>query len=421
VFENLFMTLLGVSVTTSVVILLLKLSSGLFNKTYASKWKYWIWLILALRLIIPFNFSFPAPPVTVNIPNAPMPAFVNTAPMQQNTNMPPAQTEQSMTNIPVPLTQTNPLTLINVLMLLWVIGGVLFLTYQFIGYLLFRKKALRWSKKPTDARIINTLREIAADMGLKKEITLLISKSISSPLMIGFSKPLLFLPNECYSDLDLNFILRHELTHHKRRDLWYKLFLIIVNAIHWFNPFMYLLFREASADLELSCDDKVINSLSNDERRMYSETILASINAQKSLKTALSTYFYGGQKTMKSRFANIFNTKKKRNGAIVLLTVMLTVGILGGLIACNVGISENKLLTKLGYTKTLLTDILDNRTTFSNKARLSRSLSTSIPATQNPAFFKALAIDPPISPRPIITTFLLDIGKIPPTNCRNLS
>ncbi len=66
--ENLFMTLLGISVTTSAVILLLKLSSELFSKTYAAKWKYWIWLVLALRLIIPFNFSFPAPPVAVNIP-----------------------------------------------------------------------------------------------------------------------------------------------------------------------------------------------------------------------------------------------------------------------------------------------------------------------------------------------------------------
>ncbi|MFD0711756.1 M56 family metallopeptidase [Paenibacillus sp. GCM10027626] len=390
--ENLFITLVGISVTTGLVILLLKLSSGLFNKTYAAKWKYWIWLILALRLIIPFNFSFPAPPMTVNIPNTPMPAFVNTVSMQQNTTMPPAQTEQVMTNIPVPLTQTNPITLINILILIWAIGAVLFLTYQFIGYLLFKKKALRWSKEPTDARIMNTLRGIAADMGVKKEIPVLISKSISSPLMTGFLKPLLFLPNESYSDTDLNFILRHELTHYKRRDLWYKLFLIIVSAVHWFNPFMYLLFREASADLELSCDDKVINGLSNDERRSYSETILASITAQKSLQTVLSTNFYGGQKTLKNRFANIFNTKKKRNGATALLAVMLTVGILGGLITSKVDISENKLLTKLGYTKTLLTDILDNRTTFSQDNEHINHIIKSLPL-QDDSEYKSFSLE----------------------------
>lgn len=377
--ESLFMRLFAISITTSVVVFFLKLFSGMFNKTYAAKWKYWIWLVLALRLVIPFNFSLPATPVTVNIPNTPMGTFANTATVQQNANRLPAETEQDMTNIPEPLTQTNPFTMINVLMLLWVIGIALFLIYQWVGYLLFKKKALRWSKEPTDTQINNRLREISRDMRLKKEITVRISKGISSPLMTGFSRPLLFLPEENYSNTDLNFILYHELTHYQRRDIWYKLFLMVVNAIHWFNPFIYLMFHEASADLELSCDDRVIKGFSNDERRMYSETILASIAEQKSHKMALSTYFHGGQKTMKSRFENIFNTKKKRNGMIALLAVMLTVGILGGLIACNVDVSENRLLTKLGYTKTLVKDILDRKTTLSQDNENIEEIIESLP------------------------------------------
>lgn len=98
--ETLFMRLLGISITTSVVILLLKLSSGLFNKTYAAKWKYWIWLVLALRLIIPFNFSLPATPVTVDIPNTPMSTFTNTATIQQNIHTLSIQVEEEMENTP---------------------------------------------------------------------------------------------------------------------------------------------------------------------------------------------------------------------------------------------------------------------------------------------------------------------------------
>ena len=362
--EELFMTLLGVSVAASAVILSLKLTAGWFHKNYAAKWKYWIWLVLALRLVLPFHLSFSVSPVTVTIPNAPISA--NPVSLQQNANLPTLQTEADAAKLSTPFTQTNPLTLIDILMLIWVVGCVLFLTYQCIGYFIFRKRALRWSKEPTDAQTIHILHGIAADMGLKKEIPVLISKSVSSPLMTGFSKPLLFLPNECYSDTDLQFILRHELTHYKRHDLWYKLFLLIANAVHWFNPFIYLLFREASADLELSCDDKVINGFSREDRRRYSETILASITAQKSPKTALSTYFYGGQKTMKSRFANIFHLKK-RNGAVALLAVILTVGIFGSFISCTVDRDENKLLTTLGYTEALVADILNNKTTADNE------------------------------------------------------
>ncbi len=377
--EKLFITLVGISITTGVVILLLKLSSGLLNKTYAAKWKYWIWLIVALRLVIPFNFSLPVSPMTVNMMNTPKHASVNTVPAQQITTMPSAQTEQVIINNPITTIQTTPLTLINILILIWGMGAVLFLAYQFIGYILFRKKALRWSKEPADARITNTLREIAADMGMKKEISVLISKSVASPLMTGFLKPLLFLPNESYSDTDLKFILRHELTHYKRGDLWYKLFLIVVSAIHWFNPFVHLMFREASTDLELSCDDYVIHGLSKGERVMYSETILTSITAQKYPETVLSTNFYGKKKMLKNRFANILNTKKKRNGTVALLAVMLTVGISSGLIAYNNGVSENKLLTKLGYTKTLLTGILDNRTTFSQDNEHINQIIKSLP------------------------------------------
>ena len=369
--EDLFMTFIGISVTTSLVVLLLKLSAGFFNKTYAAKWKYWIWLVLALRLIIPFNFSFPSAPITVNITDVPIPAVGNAAPVQQIAQNDTAGTIQAVTH-------PHVFTLIDVLILIWVIGGVLFLVYQIVGYFVFRKKAVRWGKEPANARVKSTLHDVMADMGLKKEIAVLINENISSPLMTGFIKPLLILPNEEYSETDLNFILRHELTHYKRHDIWYKLLLIFVNARHWFNPVVYLLFREASADLELSCDDKVINGFSNAERRAYSETILASITAQKSLRMALSTYFYEGERTMKSRFSNIFNSGKKRNGAFVLLVVILAVGVLGSAVACDVDTNEDKILKRLGYTRAFLDSMESAKTTFSedneNIERILKSL-----------------------------------------------
>ena len=88
---------------------------------------------------------------------------------------------------------------------------------------------------------------------------------------------------------------------------------------------------------------------------------------------------FSGQKTMNSRFANILNLKKKKNGAVTLLAVVLTVSVLSGSVACNVAFNENKLLTKLGYTKTLLTDILDNRTTFSQDNEQINQIVKSLP------------------------------------------
>ncbi|MDR3270215.1 MAG: DUF4825 domain-containing protein [Peptococcaceae bacterium] len=327
--EQLFLTLLTLSATTSAVILLLGLASGLFNKNYAAKWKYWLWLALAARLFLPFNITLPTAPVEVRIPNAPMREIINIAPA-----LPPAAANE-IPEIATQAAQASPITLLNVLMLLWLAGALAFLAYHMIGYFIFRKNALRWSKVPADGRIAATLAKVAHDLGIKNEITILTSAKISSPLMTGFAKPLLLLPHEDYSATDLKFILHHELTHFKRHDIWYKLFMLIVNAVHWFNPCAYLMFREASADLELSCDDNVTHGLTASERRDYSEIILASITRQRAYQTPLSTYFYGGAKTMKNRFKNILNPNKKKNGVSVFLAMILCVVVASGFIACS--------------------------------------------------------------------------------------
>lgn len=325
---DIFTSLIEVSITIGIIILALMLLSSMLNKAYAAKWKYWIWLILAVRLILPLNFSFPQAPVQLNMPDEQIVVY---------------QPEDSVPIQALPVPQTAPniesaehaITLVQIGMMIWLAGFLLFLIREFIGYRLFRKQALRWSCPILNEQIVEQLNRLSSEMGIKKQIVPLISEKVSSPMMLGFIKPLLFLPHENYADADLRFILKHELIHTKRRDIWYKLLLLFANAVHWFNPLVYLMFREASKDMELSCDDEVTKGASFDERKQYSETILASIRHQYSHQTTLSTYFYGGAKTMKERFGNILDTKKKRNGSIVFLIVLVSVAIVGGMVSCR--------------------------------------------------------------------------------------
>lgn len=68
--EKIFFTLLEISAGTSVVILVVRLLSARINRTFVARWKYWLWLVLAVRLLIPWNPDFSAAParVEVNIP-----------------------------------------------------------------------------------------------------------------------------------------------------------------------------------------------------------------------------------------------------------------------------------------------------------------------------------------------------------------
>jgi len=342
VLETVFVSYLEISATTSIIILALRLLAPYLNKTYAAKWKYWIWLILAVWLIIPASISLPTTPVEVNIPNAPIIPSDNVLPNVPSSDVVTVQPDATTIIQPkqiLPEAQRT-ITLLDLIALIWLIGIVAFLIYQMAGYFIFKKKVLRWSRAPQDPRIESAIHSASSQIGLTKRVIPFISDIVSSPLMIGFFRPLLILPCETYSDADLSFIVRHELTHCRRNDLWYKLLLIIANAVHWYNPVIYLMFHEANGDLELSCDDAIINGMSFAERKVYTETILASIQRQGMRKTALSTYFYGGQRTMKNRFINILNTKRKKNGALVLLTVVLAVGIVGGLVGWTTANSE---------------------------------------------------------------------------------
>ena len=57
-----FLSFLEISIPISLIIALLLLFTSFLNKRYAAKWKYWIWIVLALRLLIPIggNGGMPA-------------------------------------------------------------------------------------------------------------------------------------------------------------------------------------------------------------------------------------------------------------------------------------------------------------------------------------------------------------------------
>lgn len=336
--EMVFIRFLKISVTVSIIVIGLYLLTPFLKKVYAAKWKYWIWMLLAIRLIIPITIFLPVAPVEINIQNAAIASYDD---VSSNSYMPDAITNQSDQAEPLIDTVQRTITILDAVTFIWCIGMVAFLIYQLAGYIIFRKKVLRWSRVPHEPRVESTIHMVSTEISLSKKVVPLINDTISSPLMIGFLRPLLILPCETYSDSELSFIVRHELAHCKRHDLWYKLLLIVANAIHWYNPVIYLLFYEGSKDLELSCDDVITNRMSFGERKAYTETILTSIQREKVKKTALSTHFYGGRRTLRNRLTNILDTGKKRNGVIALVAVLLCTALVGILITCTAD-SERK-------------------------------------------------------------------------------
>ena len=103
---------------------------------------------------------------------------------------------------------------------------------------------------------------------------------------------------------ELFFILKHELVHLKREDIYFKLLFVTASAVHWFNHVIWLLKKEADVDMELSCVKRVTQGASYAEWKAYTETLLSMLHKRCDRRTILSTQFYGGTKIMKKRFKN---------------------------------------------------------------------------------------------------------------------
>lgn len=316
--QGFMITLLICSVTMSALALFYMAITPLLAKRYSVKGRYYAWLIIVIGLIVPFRPQFSNAIVKVDMPS-------NTAvPIIQIGNGIPVTVPVENTALPSALSN---ISWWQVVAAVWLAGMILFLGYHAIKHYRFLKLAARWSGNITDEQTLTLFQNLKTEMGLSKNIGLQFCDSIGSPMMIGFSSPRILFPKAYFTKDELRFILKHELVHYKRKDLWYKCLVLIATAIHWFNPIVYLMAKAIDVQCELSCDDEIVRSTDGNIRQQYSETIIGVVKYQSKLKTALSTNFYGGKKGMKKRIFSIMDTSKKKAGfAIVFGALIITMG-----------------------------------------------------------------------------------------------
>lgn len=142
---------------------------------------------------------------------------------------------------------------------------------------------------------------------------------IKSAYVIGLFSPKIYIPadiNECQRE----YIVLHEKIHIKRRDNFVKLICFIICAVHWFNPFIWAAFKLMNIDMEMSCDEKVINSFDTDIKKSYTQSLL-DLAAYKQ-KSRISTIAFG-ESSIKTRIKNILKYKKCPFIITVICTILI--------------------------------------------------------------------------------------------------
>ena len=338
--EDLLLRVITLSAACSAVLLPLLLLARRIRHRYAARTLYVLFLLLALRLVLPVQLNWSAPAVTVEVPSysisAPVqrPAPVqNMTPTGQNPSGQTVQTPaQSLPQQVQTAPEPEPVTIrsTQLLSILWLAGAGGFLVFHVFSYLLARRRLLRSALSPTpeQADKCSALRQA---LNIRRPVGLMRSSAVRSPMMLGLARPVILLPDRGLTDSELDLTLRHELLHLKRRDVAYKAIMLLANAVHWFNPLVWWMAQEAGRNLELCCDEAVIRSLNGGGRRAYGQVLLQA--AADASGPALSTRFGSGKGQLKDRLGNLF--LKKRRGVPLLCCALALVLALGGLVACE--------------------------------------------------------------------------------------
>lgn len=344
--SGLLNNLVQIGLTVSAAALVLFLLRKVMKKRYPARAICFVWAILAIRLLIPVQLTLPDPPVQVTPikyvafredlgsisyeSGTPLQPVERTGPVQFQTFTESESWDGS-------LSSDKLIPVAKMLFILWGMGMLAYAiwqAYSYMSFLYLAREAGQLAERDTLHRV---LAEQKQSLGIRRNIPLVVTPAADCPMLAGFVRPALYLPDEALSEQEAMFIFRHELTHYKRGDLWLKLLLTAAKMVHWFNPLVYLMARFAQEDIELACDDAVVRGMDGAFRRAYGETILKSAAAQVK-KRALVSCFTGDKKTLMRRFEGLFDTRAKKRGAALVVAAAVLVGSLG----CAVSVGESK-------------------------------------------------------------------------------
>lgn len=202
---------------------------------------------------------------------------------------------------PLEFPSTDWVKLFDTVALVWcVVAAALLLTFGFL--------------------YVTTMRAVRAATPV--EGNLYRSDAIDSPAVFGLFAPRIVVPAS-YKEEDLPLILLHEQTHIRRGDNWWRMLAFVTAALHWFNPFIWWFLKAFLEDMELSCDEKVLDRCEPEQRKTYARLLLDCLE-----KRTLFVSAFGGAR-IRVRLNVILSHKKLSLFATVCLAVLaLVVGYL---------------------------------------------------------------------------------------------
>ena len=207
----------------------------------------------------------------------------------------------------------------------WLLGMILFIVRMIAGmHYLHRIERLGNPEIPEGwSRMVD---QIAGDFRIRRPLKVVHSLHVDMPMVYGYFKPVLFLPVSYMSGLSpeqLEAIFAHELAHIRRHDFLVNFIQRIVEAIFFFNPFVWWISRSINAERERCCDDMAVNYCS--DRKTYVKA-LSELEFYRSAHASMAMGLATDKSDLLHRIRRLIEPDYRQGGQyrLVLLAVLFT-------------------------------------------------------------------------------------------------
>ncbi len=302
--QDMFLSVLNMSLTASYVIAVIILVR-LFLKKAPKAISYALWSAAGFRLVFPISFEsvfslipFKPEPIPHDVALQIIPHVDSGIAIIDNpiNRVLPAAT---------PAVSADPMQSVLALgIAVWLIGIAAMLIYSFISIALLRRRL---------------------HSAVLSGHNIYESENLWTPFVLGFIRPKIYIPSGIPQE-EQSYIIRHEQTHIKRFDYLVKLAAFLILCIHWFNPLVWLAFVLMCADMEMSCDERVLKEMGSEIKKAYSVSLLSMATGRRIVNGSPLAF---GEGNIKGRIKNILKFKKLTAWSIVVSIALVAALCLG--------------------------------------------------------------------------------------------
>lgn len=316
------------TISVSLVAGLILIVKNIFKDKLTPRWQYGIWGLLILRIFLPVKADklvlLPFG-VYLEMLKSYVESFLSSA-----YTHPLIATEPSST---IPYISSAPKSITDILFIIYILGVVAFLCFYLFSYIKLRLILKKGDDISEEKR--QELQHILSENKIKN-IKIISVKGINSAFICGIFSPVLVLPAERETD---EKILLHEIMHLKSFDSLQNILWCLLRCLHWCNPFMHYIFNIIGNDIEMLCDQRVLEKLKGEELRDYGVLLLNEVN-KKYARMPGTTSVSNGGKNISKRIEAIVRFKKYPKG-MALVSVCIAIILSLPCLFVNAGFSAD--------------------------------------------------------------------------------